>query len=390
MRYEYYKDNKIKTSFLKKYRWAFLVIFTAISIFLGFKYISFPTKLESNIQSEEAFYEGYFSINSQLDNAILNRFPDMSLKEANSKNDGIVSHTFNLPHNHTVNRDQIRRFLLNATSGYGFRVESELNEPLRWEYYILSDTTLWVKYIFEIGNSEYQSEANVVRVTRKSEKKPQICLVIDDFGYSNAPLIKEFLNFKTPLTYAIIPERSYSTLIANSLRLKDKEYIIHMPMVTITQSTSEPNIVLADSLSSNEIEERLLRAMISVPGAKGMNNHQGSGATQSVNLMKMVANFIKEKDFFFVDSRTISTTVAETVMREQGVRTGNRKVFIDESSDEMLIEKAIYELAELAKNNGKALGIGHCRPHTLAVLKRVIPKLIDAGYEFVTASQIVE
>jgi polysaccharide deacetylase 2 family uncharacterized protein YibQ len=46
------------------------------------------------------------------------------------------------------------------------------------------------------------------------------------------------------------------------------------------------------------------------------------------------------------------------------------------------------KLASKAKSNGSAIGIGHDRPATIAVLKEMIPKLEADGFEFVYVSEL--
>jgi polysaccharide deacetylase 2 family uncharacterized protein YibQ len=53
------------------------------------------------------------------------------------------------------------------------------------------------------------------------------------------------------------------------------------------------------------------------------------------------------------------------------------------------ISAQLDKLVKLAKKQGTALGIGHAKPNTLEVLKREIPVLIEAGFQFEFASQIV-
>ncbi|PJA52047.1 MAG: hypothetical protein CO167_10675, partial [Candidatus Marinimicrobia bacterium CG_4_9_14_3_um_filter_48_9] len=47
----------------------------------------------------------------------------------------------------------------------------------------------------------------------------------------------------------------------------------------------------------------------------GLNNHQGSGATQDPDLMASVMRWLREKNLWFVDSRTIAGTVGEATAR---------------------------------------------------------------------------
>jgi polysaccharide deacetylase 2 family uncharacterized protein YibQ len=145
---------------------------------------------------------------------------------------------------------------------------------------------------------------------------------------------------------------------------------------------------LSDQLSDGEIQRRLKKARKEVPHASGMNNHQGSGGTQSHKVMTGVTDFLTERNMFFIDSRTIAASIAETVAREQKVPTNSRDVFLDEVDDPAAIAGQLFRLARIAKERGEAIGIGHCRPNTLKTMKKYLPALAEAGFELVTASKL--
>lgn len=121
-----------------------------------------------------------------------------------------------------------------------------------------------------------------------------------------------------------------------------------------------------------------------------MNNHQGSGGTQSRKVMTGVTDFLAEQKMFFIDSRTIAASVGETVARERYVPTNSRDVFLDEVDDQEAIAGELFRLARIAKEQGEAIGIGHCRPNTLKTLKKYLPALTEAGFDLVPVSKLVK
>ena len=163
-----------------------------------------------------------------------------------------------------------------------------------------------------------------------------------------------------------------------------------MPMVTVTNSTSEPDYALSEDLSDGEISRRLKKARKDIPKATGMNNHQGSGGTQSRKVMTGVTDFLTEQKMFFIDSRTIAASVGETVARERNVPTNSRDVFLDEVDDQEAIAGELFRLARIAKEQGEAIGIGHCRPNTLKTLKKYLPALAEAGFDLVPVSKLAK
>ena len=71
-----------------------------------------------------------------------------------------------------------------------------------------------------------------------------------------------------------------------------------------------------------------------IPEANGLNNHQGSRATETPRLMKLLAGVLKDENKFFIDSRTTMNTLAEETMRQFDVPTNRRNIFLDNELDE--------------------------------------------------------
>lgn len=217
-----------------------------------------------------------------------------------------------------------------------------------------------------------------------------IVLVIDDFGYRNDSISDRFLNLPVPLTCAVLPGHSQSASIAKKAIKSGKEVIIHMPMESSVSMTGEDEFKLKVGMTSEEIEWRLNEALKEIPEAIGINNHQGSKATTNGKVMGVVASVLKNKNKFFLDSRTSSKTVGEKTMRSVGVLTARRHIFLDNDLNIDNISKQLDKLVALSQKKGMAIGIGHVKANTLKVLEREIPILLERGFEFKFVSQVVD
>ena len=217
-----------------------------------------------------------------------------------------------------------------------------------------------------------------------------IVLVIDDFGYRNDSVSDRFLNLPVPLTCAVLPGHSQSASIAKKAIKSGKEVIIHMPMESSVSMTGEDEFKLKVGMTSEEIEWRLNEALKEIPEAIGINNHQGSKATTNGKVMGVVASVLKNKNKFFLDSRTSSKTVGEKTRRSVGVLTARRHIFLDNDLNIDNVSKQLDKLVALSQKKGMAIGIGHVKANTLKVLEREIPILLERGFEFKFVSQVVD
>ena len=216
-----------------------------------------------------------------------------------------------------------------------------------------------------------------------------IGIIIDDFGYRNDHISNGFLEIPAKLTYAIIPGHVHSQSFSKKAYDAGYEIIVHLPMENIGKTYGEEEYVLMSYFQDDEIKNRVYKAFDHLPESIGLNNHQGSRGTADSRVMTHVANVIKEKKKFFIDSRTTSNSLAESTMRKYGVPTNKRDIFLDNELDEEKIKAQLMKLADVSERKGIAIGIGHVKPQTLNVLAREIPILQEKGFRFEFVSRLV-
>jgi len=219
--------------------------------------------------------------------------------------------------------------------------------------------------------------------------KGTICLVIDDFGFAMNSDVEDFLKLNENITVAIIPGTPYAEQIGKYAHQIGVETIIHMPMESHEVDNMEYPVSLNEKLNAKLVEERIRFAFEEVPTALGLNNHQGSKATESLQLMKNIARTLKSLDKFFLDSFTNPESRGYITMRRYGVPTQLRQVFLDHAESSLQIKTNLDSLATLSHEMDIAVGIGHVKPITLEVLQREIPHLESEGYRFIRLSQAV-
>ena len=216
-----------------------------------------------------------------------------------------------------------------------------------------------------------------------------IGLIIDDFGYRNDDVSSGFLDIPAKLTFAVIPGHEHSRSFSKNAVSAGYEVIVHMPMENIGKTFGEEEFVLMNYFQDNELIRRVKEALDHIPEANGLNNHQGSRATETPRLMRILAGVLKDENKFFIDSRTTMNTLAEETMRQFDVPTNRRNIFLDNELDEEKIYAQLIQLTDVAERKGIAIGIGHVKPQTLAVLKKHIPELQQKGFKFEFVSKLV-
>lgn len=205
---------------------------------------------------------------------------------------------------------------------------------------------------------------------RKLGPGPYVAIVIDDFGFSKA-ITDGYGELTLPLTWSIIPFQSHSLYAAGQAEKAAIPYMIHMPMgAGGDKKWDEKTGVIDSGMSPETVTLLLRRAMASLPGALGMNNHRGSRATRDEDLMETVMTELASTSLFFLDSRTSSASVAYNTARTKGIPAAFCSIFLDHESSEEFMEKQFQRGLDLAAKRGWVVMIAHTRQGTLDFLKK--------------------
>ncbi|HGO5814319.1 TPA: divergent polysaccharide deacetylase family protein [Mannheimia haemolytica] len=201
----------------------------------------------------------------------------------------------------------------------------------------------------------------------------KLAIVIDDVGY-RAKEDAEILALAKEISVAIIPVAPYAKQRANDAYAQKRDILIHLPMEPKSKEPIEAGgIKIGDS--EEKIQKLIETARGQVPYAIGLNNHMGSGATSDRATMQHLMKVLKENTLFFLDSKTIGSSVAAKTARQFGINALERDIFLDDSDLLSDVEKQFTQAIQHARKNGVAVVIGHPRKNTISVLKQHLKKL---------------
>lgn len=216
-----------------------------------------------------------------------------------------------------------------------------------------------------------QPQMDIAQMLKKTYKfdPPLLAVIVDDGGY-NLELAKRAAALEIPLTWAIIPYLPYSKAAAAAAAAKQIPFLLHMPMQA-TADKDRSKYIIGKGMSPEEIKEDCEKALDSLNGAIGMNNHRGSLATTDEELMKHVAETLLERQLVFVDSSTTDKSIAQKTFLDAGVAALRNNGFLDNTPDKRAIAAQFKEAAKNAKRHGYAIVICHFRPATMMFLEEL-------------------
>ncbi|MGE3289826.1 MAG: divergent polysaccharide deacetylase family protein [Geminicoccaceae bacterium] len=215
-----------------------------------------------------------------------------------------------------------------------------------------------------------------------------MAIIMDDLGPPRA-LTERAIRLPVHVTMSFLPYADDLDSLTNLARQRGHEIFLHLPMAPVGAEDPGPNAILI-GLDPSEFRRRLEWAFERVPLAMGVNNHMGSRATSSPEIMLPVLQAVRSHGLSFVDSRTSSWSVADGIAAQLGIRHATRDVFLDNDPAIDAVLNRLSEAERLARRRGQALAIGHPRPTTLAALESWLPAARARGLKIVPAGDLIE
>jgi polysaccharide deacetylase 2 family uncharacterized protein YibQ len=216
-----------------------------------------------------------------------------------------------------------------------------------------------------------------------------MAIIIDDFGYQSEP-IELFAAINHPFTFSVLPNQPFSKEAAARALSSGHQAMLHLPMEPLSIPEQVEKDMITVKMTDAEIQEITNRAIHTLPGVIGVNNHQGSRATADRRVMRAALMTIKANQLFFVDSHTSGQTIAVDVARGMGIQAAENDLFIDNSSDISAIKTQLRAAQRTALKYGSVTVIGHARSNTATALREMIPELEANGIRLVFVSQLVK
>ena len=213
-------------------------------------------------------------------------------------------------------------------------------------------------------NTQYFTH-NYTQIGKFRDKIPKLVIIIDDVASYNH--ISEIKKINLKLTPSLMPASKdfpNTPKIAKNLDF----YMIHLPLEALKyNSNSIKTLKVNDSFE--EISKEIYKIRKDFPNAKFINNHTGSKFTSNKKAVIKLLDALDKYGFIFVDSKTISNSKAEEVLKSKNQKYIFRDVFLDNTQNLKDIENELKKAVQIAKKRGFAIAIGHPKKQTLKVLK---------------------
>lgn len=249
------------------------------------------------------------------------------------------------------------------------------------------DVVLDKKLISKTEKFEAEDKSYKQYIYASPQVKGKVVIIIDDMGVSLTSKIVEIM--PAPLTLSYLPYAKNLQERTEKASRNGHEIMLHLPMEPMSKYKDAGSHVLKVNQSREKLLKDIEWNLSRFKGYVGVNNHMGSRMTQDKRSMDQVMKYLKKRNLFFIDSRTIGNSVAAESARDFGLDYAKRDVFIDHEITEEFVSNALKKLENKALRNGYAIAIGHPHKVTIKVLKEWLPTLKDKGLTLVPASSVL-
>jgi uncharacterized protein len=246
----------------------------------------------------------------------------------------------------------------------------------------------WLKSTLLVSAALLAFELHAEPILLAETIKPKVSIVIDDLG-DNSIIARKMLSLPGRMTAAILPHTPHAERIAKIASDNGHDVIMHLPM----EAFSRPDLLGPGALMSNMDKQTFLSQfnnnIASIPNLIGFNNHMGSLLTEDKEKMQWLMEQAKTNDFYFLDSKTSQSSIAEEIANLNGIPSFSRDIFLDHQSDKVNLEGQFLRLKRIAQKTGKVVVICHPYPETLAFLENNIAELSN-NFSLVSLSDLLK
>jgi hypothetical protein len=219
--------------------------------------------------------------------------------------------------------------------------------------------------------------------------RPLIAVVLDDVGVARGHA-ELAIDMPSVITLSFMTYADGVADMAARAHAKGHELMLHVPMEPLDGEVDPGPHALTVGASDSDLLARLDWGLARFPGYIGINNHMGSRFTQDERGMRVVLEELKRRNLLFLDSRTISTTIGDTLAAKLGVAHVMRDVFLDDEMDGRAVLRQLAQAERIAAAKGQAIAIGHPHPATLAAIRAWMPQAEARGFVIVPLSVVAK
>ena len=224
-----------------------------------------------------------------------------------------------------------------------------------------------------------------------ADDRPRIAIVISEAGISPSRTREAIEKLPAAVTLGFNPYGTNLQELVDQARGEGHEVLLQLPMEPVGYPKIDPGPqAMMTDLTEDENRARLDWALNRFTGYAGVTNQMGSKFTAVTDSIQPILVVLKEKGFFYLDSRTASNSVAAEIADDLDIPVAINNRFLDHKADGALIDARLTELESIAQRTGSAIGIAYPHSETFRHLSSWADTLDQKGLVLAPVSALIE
>ena len=224
----------------------------------------------------------------------------------------------------------------------------------------------------------------------KTDKRPRIAIVITGLGPSPQIVHAAIDHLPPEISLAFLPFAADTDSLAEQARVAGHEILLDIPMEPSSYPDDDPgpqSLMTANSDAENlkRLDWNLARAS----GYVGVVNFMGSRFTTAEVKLAPVLTVLHDKGLLVVDTRANPLTAVPGLARELKVPYAVADLDIDAMASRDAIDQNLAKLEDIARKDGKAVGVAGVYPVTFERLAEWARSLPSKGIALAPISATV-
>ncbi len=221
------------------------------------------------------------------------------------------------------------------------------------------------------------------------EDRPVIAILLAGLGLSQSATSTAIQQLPGTVTLGFAPYAPRLDDWIQEARAAGHEVFLELPMEPFDYPNSDPGPhTLLTTLDPLDNLARLDWLLSRFTGYVGVTNFLGDKFTSSPDSLEPILHDLQVRGLMFLDARTSRNSVAASMAATMEMPRALNNRFLDDEASRVAIDARLFELEQIAKSEGHAVGVGFPYPVTIERLARWAATLENKGITLAPMSAV--
>jgi polysaccharide deacetylase 2 family uncharacterized protein YibQ len=222
---------------------------------------------------------------------------------------------------------------------------------------------------------------------KKHAKNPKISIIVTNLGL-NRRLTELALTLPKECALGFLPYTKSLKPLLSKAQKNGNEIYIYLPLQTSKSDKNEIKYALMSNLGQEENTLRLNMILNSHTKYNGVYSNYKEVFTDNSRTSKSIFEYLNDKDLIFILGKGLQSDALRHLNSHDNIMPTD--IIIDEEPDKEYILRQLKNLANIAQEEGVALGYAQSFNITIEMIKKWIPILKQQGIKLVPVSVLLK